>query len=692
MKQSPLVALYKKHPLISEIKNIFKEKGNSLYFNGLSGSVISLIASALSENSPHLIIMQDKDEAAYLYHDIIQLVGSDTVFFLSSTYKRSPEFGQPDTSQAILRTETLRNLRFAQQSHFYISYPEALTERVPDEKTIENQTLKISKGEQIEMSFVADFLKTLGFNRSDFVYEPGQFSVRGSIIDVFGFSHEDPYRIDFFGDEIESIRSFDIENQLSKCSFEEIYIVSDFSNANAVDTIPITEFIPANVKIWLNTPSIIFGRMNQVFERLNITNQSNEEIKRPSSAMFIDGNFFKKAIENRNIIVFGSAQGIKTDKVIDFHVSPQPMFHKQFDLLEKNIKDQIVDGYEIYILSDNKRQLERLKQIFADKGSKLDYKELEHALHEGFIDKDLKLCIYTDHQIFDRYHKFLLQSDRLRAARQAITLKEISRLNPGDYVVHVDHGIGRFGGLVTVETNGKMQEAIRLVYRDNDVLLVNIHSLHRISKFKGAEGTQPKINKLGSGAWQRLKENTKKKVKDIARELIALYARRKSEPGFAFSSDSFMQKELEASFMYEDTPDQVKATIAVKSDMEAVNPMDRLVCGDVGFGKTEIAVRAAFKAVADSKQAAILVPTTILALQHYRTFSERLKDFPCRVEYISRLRKQSDVKIILEDLKYGKVDILIGTHRLVGKDVVFKDLGLTYSTLHGKSFNLSEKV
>ncbi|MDR2928643.1 MAG: transcription-repair coupling factor [Cytophagaceae bacterium] len=674
---SPLVALYRKHPKIAEIETIFAEKNSNLHVKGLSGSALSLIAAALGECAPHFIIAQEKEDAAYLYHDIVQLVGADSVFFLPSSYKRSPEFGKSDNAQAILRTETLRNLRTAQPSQFFVSYPEALMERVPTDKAIENQTLKIAKGEQIDMMFAVDFLKALGFKRADFVYEPGYYSMRGSILDVFSYSYEDPCRIDFFGDEIDSIRSFDIETQLSKETFDEIHVVSNLSNSEDPDAIPITEFIPDSVKIWVNTPSIAVEKMNHVYERVKaLTQHDREERDVPALSLFIDGNFIKEALKQRNIAVVGNAQGFKTTATVEFATSAQPLFHKQFTMLEENIRDRQNNGYRVYILSDNERQLERLRQIFADKNTHLEYDELNHALHEGFIDNTLRLCVYTDHQLFDRYHKFSLQTDGGRAARQAISIKELSRLNPGDYMVHVDHGVGRFGGLVTTEINGKKQEAVRLVYRDNDVLLVNIHSLHRISKFKGQDGEPPRVHKLGSGAWQQMKEKTKKKVKDIARELIALYARRKTEPGFAFTPDSYMQKELEASFMYEDTPDQYKATVAVKSDMETGNPMDRLVCGDVGFGKTEIAVRAAFKAVADNKQVAILVPTTILAFQHYHTFAERLKDFPCRVDYISRLRKASDIKITLADVKAGKVDILIGTHRLIGKDVQFKDLGL----------------
>jgi len=673
VKKNTLVTLYQKHPLVCEIK---KKEGN-LQLKGLSGSAVSLITATLGDNCPHFIIEHEKDDAAYLYNDLVQLVGEDSVFLLASSYKRSPEFGQFDNFQAITRTETIRYLKNAASSQFFVSYPEALTERLPNKKTIENQGLKITKKEQIDLHFVSDFLKEMGFSRSDFVYEPGQYSIRGSILDVFSFSYQDPFRIDFFGDTIESIRSFDIETQLSKTTFEEIYIFPNFCEFDENETVPVSEFIPENVKIWINTPSIVFGKMNHVFERLNFLPKIDDgERKPPSSAMFIDGNFLKKALEQRNVIIYGNAQDCRIDSVLEFSTSPQPIFHKQFALLEENIREKQNDGFDVYVLSDNEKQLERLRQIFSDTGSKLEYKALNHTLHEGFIDNDQKLCIYTDHQIFDRYHKFSLQTDKGKNARQAITMKELSRLNPGDYVVHIDHGIGRFGGLVTVEINGKIQEAISLVYKDNDALLVNIHSLHRISKFRGQDGIPPKINKLGSGVWQKLKENAKKKVKDIARELIILYTKRKNESGFAFAPDSYMQKELEASFMYEDTPDQYNATVAVKNDMESSNPMDRLICGDVGFGKTEIAVRAAFKAAADNKQTAILVPTTILALQHYNTFSERLKNFPCRVEYISRLRKSSDVKKILDDLKSGKIDILIGTHRIIGKDVIFKDLGL----------------
>ncbi|TCO04940.1 transcription-repair coupling factor [Natronoflexus pectinivorans] len=671
---------YLHHTSISTIKEWLKTPNGNLYLKGLTGSSVSLIAATLKDNASHIIVADDKESAAYLYHDLTQLLGETPVFFLPSSYKRSPEYGQPESSQIILRTEALQNLRNQSAGQFFVTYPEALMEKVPDSETISNQTITVKKGENTDLFFVVDFLNELGFQRTDFVYEPGYYSVRGSILDVFSYSHEEPYRIDFFGDEIESIRSFDIENQLSKTTFEEITIVPKLSSAASDQFISINEYIPQAVKFWMNSPSLIYNKMDEIYQKVKSASYKDENHEEnrylPGEKDLINGKLFMEQLTGRPFIIWGNPQKTPTVSTIQFNTSPQPLFHKKFSLIEENMRTMIEDGYRIMVLSDNKRQFERLTQIFSDRGSNLEYEEMHHALHEGFIDHDLKLCIYTDHQIFDRYHKFTLKTDKTRAARQSITLKELTRLNPGDYVVHVDHGIGKFGGLVTMQENGKKQEAIQLIYRDNDVLLVNIHSLHRISKYKGQEGEPPRVNKLGTAAWSKMKEKTKKKVKDIARELIALYARRKSEPGYGFSADSFMQNELEASFIYEDTPDQIKATQAVKQDMEEHNPMDRLVCGDVGFGKTEVAIRAALKAVADNKQVAVLVPTTILAFQHYHTFRDRLKDFPCRVEYISRLRKASETKSIIKDTSEGKVDILIGTHRLVGKDINFKDLGL----------------
>lgn len=675
-----IITKYNKHPQVEKLLKNIKSRSGSTYLKGLSGSLVSVIGGALNEQGPHLFITIEKEEAAYLYHDLTQLFDEESVFFIPSSYKRSPEFGQPDSNQIIMRTEGLQNLRTPQSNQFFITYSEAIMEKVPGASVIDNQTLKIKKGEKIDLYFVIDFLKELGFKRSDFVYEPGYYSVRGSIIDIFSFSNEDPYRIDFFGDEIESIRSFDIEKQLSKTSFEEVTIIPELRSDESEHYTPFTEMLSSDLTIWIDEPNTIAHKINAIFEKVEKhatkSSSSDLELDIPTPNQLTNGTSFTNELSNKTVFIWKSAQGWKNSKVVDFSSSPQPLFHKHFTLVEENIKKLMDEGYEILILSDSQRQLDRLEQIFIDRGSDLKYETLNHALHEGFIDHDLKICVYTDHQIFDRYHKFTLKTDRTKEARQTISLKELTRLNPGDYVVHIDHGIGRFGGLVNVEENGRRQEAIRLVYRDNDVLLVNIHSLHRISKYKGQEGEPPKVNKLGTAAWSKLKERTKKKVKDIARELIALYAQRKAEPGYSFSPDTFMQQELEASFMYEDTPDQYKATQAVKADMETDMPMDRLVCGDVGFGKTEVAIRAAFKAVADNKQVAILVPTTILALQHYHTFKERLDNFPARVEYISRLRKPAEIKSVLQETQKGNVDILIGTHRLVGKDVEFKDLGL----------------
>lgn len=672
---------YREHPQIEHINKWLNNPEAPLHIKGLTGSSTSLLISAAQATNPQLIITPDKESATYMYHDLMQINGDDSVFFLPSSYKRSPEFGQPDSSQLILRTEALQRLRSAAAGEFFVSYTEALAEKVPGSSVIQQQTLTINKNERIDLYFVVDFLKELGFKRADFVYEPGYFSVRGSILDVYSFSHEDPFRIDFFGDEAETIRSFDIETQLSKTSFDTITIIPELAANDSDDYLPLSRALNDNLIIWMDSPQLVRQRLNLIAEKLASKQYSEkkeepDEIKIPASSQLVDGDQFMKYISGRPLVILNIVQGFEPSLSLNFNTVPQPLFHKNFDMVEDNIRQRQSEGYRVIILSDNERQLDRLRQIFKDREANIEYEELKRALHEGFVDHELKLCLYTDHQIFDRFHKFSLKTDQGRSARQSITLRELTRLNQGDYVVHIDHGVGRFGGLVTMEENGVKQEVIQLIYRDNDILLVNIHSLHRISKYKGQEGEPPKIHKLGHSAWSRMKENTRKKVKDIARELIALYARRKAEPGFAFSPDSYLQTELEASFIYEDTPDQYKATQAVKQDMEDATPMDRLICGDVGFGKTEIAIRAAFKAVTDNKQVAVLVPTTILAFQHQRTFTDRLANFPVRVEHISRLRKAAEVKQILKDTKEGKVDILIGTHRLIGKDVEFKDMGL----------------
>ncbi|WP_430810304.1 MULTISPECIES: transcription-repair coupling factor [unclassified Carboxylicivirga] len=674
--------LYTNDERIDQLKQAIKQANSRITLKGISGSYKAVIMATLANEGPHLVVLNDREEAAYLYNDIAQLLNPRAVCFLPSSYKRSPEYGQKDPQNVLLRTEALSQLHSPASQLFVITYPEALVEKVISAASLDENRLLVNKGDQLDISFITDVLSEYHFERVDFVFEPGQYAVRGSIVDVYSFSDEDPYRIDFFGDEVDSIRKFNLENQLSKEQLNQVTIVPNLTeNQNNETLTPLSDYLPANAHVWIESLDFISERMAAIIDKIKShTFEIPEEDDEDTQYSFLSPQAlcsfedFYKGCLNHPLISLSTAD--KSTQTISFNTAPQPVFHKNFEILEANLKEKQAEEYECFILSDNPRQFERLKAIFHDRGIRLQYGEINHSLHEGFIDHDNKRCFYTDHQIFERYHKFSLRTEKAKAAQQAISLKELSRLNPGDYVVHIDHGVGRFGGLVTQTVNDKPQEAIRLVYRDNDVLLVNIHSLHRISKFKGKEGTPPKINKLGTAAWQKLKDKTKKKVKDIARELIALYAKRKAEPGFTFSPDTYLQTELEASFFFEDTPDQTKATVAVKEDMEKATPMDRLVCGDVGFGKTEIAIRAAFKAIADNKQVAVLVPTTILALQHYQTFRERLKDFPANVEYVSRLRKPKSIKEALKKTKEGQVDILIGTHRLTGKDVEFKNLGL----------------
>ncbi len=682
MEVSQIQELYQQSQKVKALKAALTSKQSHTFLKGLSGSLKAVMLAAAATEGPHLVILNDREEAAYLYNDIAQLCGSQYVSFLPSSYKRSPEYGQKDNQNVLLRTEALSQLQSGRTELFVFSYPEALVEKVLSAELLDENRLIINKGDQLDISFITDVLNEYHFQRVDFVFEPGQYSVRGSIIDVYSFSDEDPYRIDFFGDEVDSIRKFNLENQLSKEKLERVTIVPNLTeNQNNKTLSPLSEYLPNNCKIWVDDFDFIEQRMALIAQKIDdhtfeVEEEEDKNYSFLEASAICSFEALYKGCLNFPMVALSKPSQLSDATTIELNASPQPVFHKNFELLEQKLKEKQSEQYECFILSDNPKQFERLKAIFHDRGISLKYGEINHSLHEGFIDHDASLCFYTDHQIFERYHKFSLRTEKAKAAQQAISLKELNRLNPGDFVVHIDHGVGRFGGLVTQTVNGKPQEAIRLVYRDNDVLLVNIHSLHRISKFKGKDGTPPKINKLGTAAWQKLKEKTKSKVKDIARELIALYAKRKAEPGFRFSPDTYLQTELEASFFFEDTPDQTKATVAVKNDMEKTTPMDRLVCGDVGFGKTEIAIRAAFKAIADNKQVAVLVPTTILALQHYQTFKERLKDFPANIEYVSRLRKPKDTKAALKKLKEGQVDILIGTHRLTGKDVEFKNLGL----------------
>ncbi|MBI5219317.1 MAG: transcription-repair coupling factor [Bacteroidia bacterium] len=678
-----LSKIYSDHFNVKELVHLLEkaEKCNFI-LKGLAGSSAGLLVSSVmsSIHKPSLFVLNDKEEAAYFYNDLVNILNPERVFFFPSSYKRNVDIENPDNSGIVSRTEVLSKIHSPGADMIVVSYPEALIERVITKANLETNSLKLHVGEKVSLDFIMDVLSEYEFIRSDFVYEPGQYAVRGSIIDVFSFSGDHPYRIDFFGDEVESLRSFDIETQLSVQKFNDITIIPDFKGRLVNHArISFFEFIPQDTLVWLKDANYSAGRMEAVYNLSKQNYKQSSDLSDVKTAETIDELLINKQIflENLNrftTLEFGHHYYFNTDHPYIFNVSPQPAFNKNFDLLIGNLQEYEATGYNTFILSDNEKQIERIQNIFKDKGKNVKFEPVLSALHEGFIDNDLRICCYTDHQIFDRYHKFQLKSSF--SNKETITISDLQNLHPGDYIVHIDHGIGIFGGLEKIEINGKSQEAIRLVYKDNDVLYVNIHQLHRISKYKGKEGDAPKIYKLGTGAWQKLKQATKSKVKDIAKELIALYAKRMEQKGFEFSPDNFMQEELEASFIFEDTPDQVKATKDVKKDMEADYPMDRLICGDVGFGKTEVAIRAAFKAACDSKQIAVLVPTTILALQHYRTFTDRLKNFPCNIDYVSRLKSVKAIRETIKKAEEGKIDILIGTHRLLSNDVKFKDLGL----------------
>jgi transcription-repair coupling factor (superfamily II helicase) len=647
--------------------------GEKIHLKGLIGSAKTILLANLFLKSAKsfTILLNDREEAAYFYDDLNNLGLTESTLFFPSSYKRSVQYGQTEQENIVQRTEVLNKILLNEKPYIIVSYPEALVETVISQAGLKINTLGIRKGDKISTDFINEYLYEYGFERVEYVYEPGQFSVRGSIVDVFSFSNEDPYRLDFFGDEVESIRSFNIDNQISKDALESITIVPNIQNKSIDgDRVSFAGFLQTG-NLWFgNNLSQFFDHVTDIHRQTILSKAIDENIQDE----IVSGQVLKSQIFQNSVFELGTDLAFEPTTLVEFSNSKQPVFNKNFGLLGENLSDFSQKDYQVFILSNQEKQIDRLQSIFNDTKVSVKFNPVSFTLHEGFIDHDLKFCCYTDHQIFERYHRFKLKTRK--AEREAISLKELNMLHQGDYVVHIDHGIGKFAGLIKTEVNGKMQEAIRLVYKDNDSLLVSIHSLHRISKFKGKDGTEPNINKLGSGAWQKLKSRTKAKVKDIAKELIALYARRRSEEGFAFSPDTYMQTELEASFIYEDTPDQEKATIAVKQDMEKPIPMDRLVCGDVGFGKTEVAIRAAFKAVADSKQVAVLVPTTILALQHYKTFSERLENFPVRIEYVSRLKTPAEAKETLKELAEGKIDIIIGTHRVVSKDVKFKNLGL----------------
>jgi transcription-repair coupling factor (mfd) len=621
----------------------------------------------------------DLEEAGYFYHDLTQILGTERVLFFPSSFRRAIKYGQKDAANEILRTEALSRLEKGDTSVCIVTYPDALSEKVVSRNNLKEKSLKLHTGERVDTSFITDVLHSYGFEYVDYVYEPGQYAVRGSIIDVFSFSSEFPYRIDFFGDEVESIRTFEVESQLSIEKKKNIVIVPDLGLGDGSDT-SFLDFIPQNTVLAVKDFLWLRERMQVIYEeavapQALIAQEEGSAPMRLENKLIDGSEFVTRALDFRRL-EFGSKPTGTPDASLQFAVTPQPVFHKNFDLVAASFKEYQEKGYTLYICSDSNKQTERIRSIFEDRGDHISFVPVERTLHEGFADNQLRICVFTDHQLFDRYHKYNLKSDKARSGKVALSLKELNQFTPGDYVVHTDHGVGRFAGLVRIPNGDTTQEVIKIVYQNEDVVFVSIHSLHKVSKYKGKEGEPPRLNKLGTGAWEKLKERTKSKIKDIARDLIKLYSQRREEKGFAFSPDSFLQRELEASFIYEDTPDQSKSTADVKQDMERDVPMDRLVCGDVGFGKTEVAIRAAFKAVTDNKQVAVLVPTTVLAYQHYQTFKERLKDLPCKVDYLSRARTATQTRSVIKGLKEGTVNILIGTHRILGKDVVFKDLGL----------------
>lgn len=678
MTLSDFQQLYAHHPQVYSLVDWAASLEQNLKISGLSGSSSALVIASLFRANPHthIIVSNDADDAAYLYNDLKQMLSVEEVFFFPSSYKKAIKLSQLDAANDILRTEVLNRLANTTQPCLVITYPESLMQKVVSAQSMKTKMLRMCVGDNLGIDFVVEVLAEYKFERVDFVYEPGQFSVRGSIVDIFSFANELPFRCDFFGDEVESIRVFDIETQLSKENKNEIIIVPDLQRDQASPHVSFLDFIPANGWFSFANAGFVRERINQLYdEALVKANEAGHKTPTLSKTQ-ITGDEFVEQVQKFRKIEWGERPYFQTRKTIQFNTSPQPIFHKNFDLIADNLKQKQNEGYVLYMLSDSVKQTDRIAAIFADRGDDIAFQPIKNTLHEGFIDHDLSLLCYTDHQIFDRFHKFQLKTDKTRLGKVVMTLKELNQFQLGDYMVHVDHGVGTFGGLVRTNVNGKMQEMVKLIYKDDDIIFVSIHALHRISKYKGKEGEAPRINKLGSGAWERLKERTKSKVKDIARELIKLYAKRKAEQGFQYSPDSYLQQELEASFIYEDTPDQVKATADVKKDMESVLPMDRLVCGDVGFGKTEVAMRAAFKAATDSKQVAVLVPTTVLALQHYNSFKDRFKDFPVTVDYLSRARSSAQSKEVLEKLAKGEIDIIIGTHKLVGKTIKFKDLGL----------------
>ena len=684
-----LLQYYKTDDRIIKLAGALSDyKCAKIHLKGLIGSSDAMVALALYniQKQGNLFVLPDREEAIYFQNDLENIFGHRVLFFPSS-YKKPFDITQLDTSAVLQRAEVLNELKYnTANGKLIVSYPEAIAEKVIDQQVLAANTLEINLAEKISIESINEFLYSFEFERVDFVYEAGQFAIRGGIVDIFSYSNELPYRIEFFGDHIESIRTFETENQLSIEQINSLTIVPNIqSKLINTNTVSFLNYIDKHANLWIKdvqfTLDIIktgYPKSIEIFEGLSTEDKNLHPEFLDPQYVFQNTESIVSAFDKINLIEFGKQYYYQPSLSLMFNMKPQTSFNKDFNLLIHHLKKNESDGLVNYIFAEQQKQIERLYSIFEDISSaaikKVKFNPINTAIREGFLDYDTKIACYTDHQIFDRFYKYKIHKNYSKS--QALTLKELRALKAGDYVVHIDHGIGKYAGLEKIDVNGKTQEAIRLIYADGDLLYVNINSLNRISKYSGKDGTIPKTHKLGSEAWEKLKKSTKKKVKDIARDLIKLYAVRKAQKGNAFSPDTYLQNELEASFMYEDTPDQIKATIDFKKDMESPHPMDRLICGDVGFGKTEIAIRAAFKAVSDSKQVAILVPTTILAMQHHKTFKERLKDFPCNIEYVSRFRTAKEIKETLTRTTEGKVDILIGTHRIVSKDIKFKDLGL----------------
>ena len=709
-----LLPLFAHHPGVRALLHCLREGQTPILLEGLRGSAPALMLGAAAHEcpSPYLFVLNDEEEAGYFYHDLRQLLGDECVLFFPSSYRRAVKYGQRDAAQEILRTDVLSRLSRWESTPTeehpmplcVVTFPTALAERVASRKELTDHSLTLHTGEEYDIIALTHRLEEVGFHRRDYVYEPGEYALRGSILDVFSFSSELPFRIDFFGDEVETIRTFEVQSQLSKQLCVEAHIVPHVEEqSSAAELVPFTDFLPPATRLVVRNFGFLTAAVQKVYDE-GFARQAVAEMEASSemeaaelearfsaAAQLVSGSRLERELaplQRFELTTSPSAMADEAVRVV-FHTHAQPLFHKNFNLVVDTLRRNLRAGIHTYVLADSEKQNERLREIIND----LQHADVETSqeaaqtaplftsvhltLHEGFVDEQAQVALFTDHQIFDRFHKYNLRSDHARNAKIALTLKELMQFEPGDYVVHVDHGVGRFAGLVRMPgADGELQEVIKITYQNNDAIFVSIHALHKVSKYKGREGEPPRLSHLGTGAWERIKSKTKEKLKDIARDLIVLYSRRREEKGFAYTPDTFLQQELEASFAYEDTPDQLKVTQQVKADMERDRPMDRLVCGDVGFGKTEIAVRAAFKAACDNKQVAVMVPTTVLALQHYKTFAKRLKDFPVRVDYLSRARTTAQTKEILKDLAAGNIHIIIGTHKLIGKSVKFKDLGL----------------